>query len=70
MMQLTGRSVRTLFALDAAGPRTWEATVDTSWRGWSGPHGGVIAALLIEVARAAAPQAGSAQARQTRRVLG
>ncbi|WP_067538742.1 thioesterase family protein [Nocardia crassostreae] len=54
MMQLTGRSVRTEFALDAVGPRTWTATVDPSWRGWTGPHGGVITGLLVDVARAAA----------------
>ncbi|MFC9993725.1 hypothetical protein [Nocardia sp. NPDC127526] len=48
MMQLTGRSVRTLFALDAVGPRTGETTVDASRRGWNGPHGGVVAGLLVD----------------------
>ncbi|WP_306362932.1 acyl-CoA thioesterase II [Nocardia sp. CC227C] len=66
MMQLTGRSVRTVFALTETGPRAWEATVDGTWRGWTGPHGGVIAGLLVEVSRMAAPDGGAVRAVDTR----
>ncbi|MEV0032148.1 thioesterase family protein [Nocardia sp. NPDC050793] len=54
MKQLTQRSLGDVFALDATGPGTWQAQVDRTWRGWTGPHGGVLAALLVEVARRAA----------------
>lgn len=53
MKQLTSRSLVEAFALSEIDHRVWEAWVDESWRGWTGPHGGVIAALLIEVARCA-----------------
>ncbi|WP_433654024.1 acyl-CoA thioesterase [Nocardia sp. CA-128927] len=53
MMQLTARSVSDAFAIVETDYRVWQAHVDKSWRGWTGPHGGVIAALLIEVARRA-----------------
>ncbi|PXX70902.1 acyl-CoA thioesterase [Nocardia tenerifensis] len=53
MMQLTGRSVGETFALTETDYRVWHAHVDRDWRGWTGPHGGVIAALLVEVARRA-----------------
>ncbi len=53
MKQLTNRSVADEFALGATGPGTWQARVDRTWRGWTGPHGGVLAALLVEVARRA-----------------
>lgn len=66
MMQLTERSVRTEFALTESGPGKWDATIDETWRGWTGPHGGVIAGLLVEVARAAAPDAGAVRAADTR----
>ncbi|WP_067685989.1 acyl-CoA thioesterase [Nocardia jejuensis] len=62
MKQLTRRSVRTLFALTDTAPGSWVADVDESWRGWTGPHGGVIAGLLTEVAQAAAPDRGSVRA--------
>ncbi|MEU2091079.1 thioesterase family protein [Nocardia beijingensis] len=55
MKQLTKRSLAEEFALTESGSG-WQARVDRSWRGWTGPHGGVIAALLIEVARAAAAE--------------
>ena len=35
----------------------WVADVDRSWWGWSGPHGGVIAALAVHVAAETAPEA-------------
>ncbi|MFI7000682.1 acyl-CoA thioesterase [Nocardia sp. NPDC050175] len=53
MMQLTGRSVGDTFAITETDYQVWQAHVDVSWRGWTGPHGGVIAALLVEVARRA-----------------
>ncbi|MFG3615872.1 acyl-CoA thioesterase [Nocardia sp. NPDC047654] len=56
MKQLTTRTLAEEFALTDAGAGRWQARVDRSWRGWTGPHGGVIAALLIEVARAAAAE--------------
>jgi acyl-coenzyme A thioesterase PaaI-like protein len=56
MKQLTTRTLAEEFALTDTGASRWQARVDRSWRGWTGPHGGVIAALLIEVARAAAAE--------------
>ncbi len=56
MKQLTGWTLAEEFALTETGAGGWQARVDRSWRGWTGPHGGVIAALLIEVARAAAAE--------------
>ncbi|MEU2034518.1 acyl-CoA thioesterase [Nocardia amamiensis] len=53
MMQLTTRTLAHEFALTDTGDG-WQARVDQTWRGWTGPHGGVIAALLVEVAREAA----------------
>ncbi|MFE9577811.1 thioesterase family protein [Nocardia sp. NPDC006044] len=53
MMQLTGRSVSDVFAIAETDYRIWQAYVDRSWRGWTGPHGGVIGAMLVEVARRA-----------------
>lgn len=50
MMQLTTR-LGDEFALTETDYRIWQAQIDKSWRGWSGPHGGVIAGLLVEVAR-------------------
>ncbi|WP_109530162.1 MULTISPECIES: acyl-CoA thioesterase [Nocardia] len=52
MMQLT-TSPAAVFELAEAGDQRWRAHVDETWRGWTGPHGGVIAALTIEVARRA-----------------
>ncbi|WP_433191653.1 acyl-CoA thioesterase [Nocardia sp. CA-107356] len=52
MMQLTGR-LGDEFALAETDYRIWRAQIDKSWRGWTGPHGGVIAGLLVEVARRA-----------------
>ncbi|WP_068056699.1 acyl-CoA thioesterase [Nocardia xishanensis] len=54
MKQLTQQSLGDVFALGATGPGTWHAQVDRTWRGWTGPHGGVLAGLLVEVARRAA----------------
>lgn len=55
MMQLTTSGVAGVFDLTATGDGGHTAVIDASWRGWSGPHGGVVAALLVEVAvRAAA----------------
>ncbi|WP_328402303.1 acyl-CoA thioesterase [Nocardia sp. NBC_00403] len=53
MMQLTQR-LGDEFALAELDYRVWRAHVDDSWRGWTGPHGGVVGGLLIEVARRAA----------------
>ncbi|MFX0578103.1 acyl-CoA thioesterase [Nocardia nepalensis] len=52
MMQLTSR-LGDEFALAETDHRIWRAQIDESWRGWTGPHGGVIAGLLVEVARRA-----------------
>jgi acyl-CoA thioesterase len=52
MMQLTAR-FGARFALTAADSGRWQATVDDSWRGWTGPHGGTLAGLLIDVAQRA-----------------
>lgn len=49
-MQLT-TSLGAVFDLVELGHGHWQAHIDSSWRGWSGPHGGVIAALTVEVAR-------------------
>ncbi|MFE0748548.1 acyl-CoA thioesterase [Gordonia sp. NPDC058843] len=35
----------------------WSATIEPTWWGWSGPHGGAIAALAVRVAAAAVPSA-------------
>ncbi|TQM33110.1 acyl-CoA thioesterase [Nocardia bhagyanarayanae] len=56
MKQLTYRPLAEEFALGATGPGAWQARVDRTWRGWTGPHGGVIAALLVDVARRAADE--------------
>ncbi|WP_040797416.1 thioesterase family protein [Nocardia higoensis] len=50
MMQLT-RSIAAAFDLSELGRHHWQAHIDGTWRGWSGPHGGVIAALTVEAAR-------------------
>ncbi|MFJ2837449.1 acyl-CoA thioesterase [Nocardia sp. NPDC087230] len=52
MMKLTGR-LGAEFALTAAESGRWHAVVDDSWRGWTGPHGGALAGLLIETAQRA-----------------
>ncbi|TLF67248.1 thioesterase family protein [Nocardia asteroides NBRC 15531] len=49
MMKLTG-GLDARFAL-AATDSGWHAVVDDTWRGWSGPHGGTLGGLMIEVAR-------------------
>ncbi|MFC8045620.1 thioesterase family protein [Nocardia sp. NPDC057353] len=55
MTQLTDAGIAGVFDLTATGDGRHTARVDETWRGWSGPHGGVVAALLVEVAvRAAA----------------
>lgn len=51
-MKLTGR-LGAQFALTAGESGPWHAVVDDSWRGWTGPHGGALAGLLIEVAQRA-----------------
>ena len=51
-MKLTGR-FGTRFALTATDSGRWHAVVDDSWRGWTGPHGGTLAGLLIDVAQRA-----------------
>lgn len=43
------------FSVKPIGEGTWSADIDRSWWGWSGPHGGVIAALAGHVAAAAVP---------------
>ena len=50
MMQLT-TSFAAAFDLTEVGARHWRARIDDSWRGWAGPHGGVLAALTVEAAR-------------------
>ncbi|MGK8506156.1 acyl-CoA thioesterase [Nocardia asiatica] len=55
MKQLTERTLVAEFALTRT-ESGWRARVHPSWRGWTGPHGGVIAALLVEVARSAATE--------------
>ncbi|MGW0634752.1 thioesterase family protein [Nocardia salmonicida] len=50
MMKLTG-GLGAQFALTATESGRWQAVVDDSWRGWTGPHGGALAGLLIEVAQ-------------------
>ncbi|MEU4808842.1 thioesterase family protein [Nocardia fluminea] len=50
MMKLTGR-FGARFALTATDSGRWHAVVDDSWRGWTGPHGGTLAGLLIDVAQ-------------------
>ncbi|MEV0062378.1 thioesterase family protein [Nocardia sp. NPDC050718] len=52
MMKLTGR-LGAEFALTATAPGHWQAVVDDSWRGWTGPHGGALAGLLIDTAQRA-----------------
>jgi hypothetical protein len=47
MMQLTGR-LGDKFALAETDYCIWRAQIDESWRGWTGPHGGVIAGLLVD----------------------
>ncbi|TCJ95508.1 acyl-CoA thioesterase [Nocardia alba] len=51
-MKLTGR-FGARFALTATDAGHWHAVVDDSWRGWTGPHGGTLAGLLIDVAQRA-----------------
>lgn len=51
-MKLTGR-LGAEFALTADGSGRWRAEIDDSWRGWTGPHGGALAGVLIETAQRA-----------------
>lgn len=43
------------FGARPTGDGRWSATIDRSWWGWSGPHGGAIAALAVRVGADAAP---------------
>ena len=43
------------FGASPTGDGRWSATIDRSWWGWSGPHGGAIAALVVRVGADAAP---------------
>ncbi|MFI1236093.1 thioesterase family protein [Nocardia salmonicida] len=52
MIKLTG-GLGAQFALTTPESGRWQAVVDDSWRGWTGPHGGALAGLLIEVAQQA-----------------
>jgi acyl-CoA thioesterase len=45
------------FGASPTGDGRWSATIDPSWWGWSGPHGGAIAALAVRVGADAAPGA-------------
>nr|WP_064571944.1 thioesterase family protein [Gordonia sp. LAM0048] len=45
------------FGATSTGDGRWSATIDPSWWGWSGPHGGAIAALAARVGADAAPDA-------------
>ncbi len=44
------------FGASPTGDGRWSATIDPTWWGWSGPHGGAIAALAVRVAAEAAPE--------------
>ncbi|TQC42686.1 thioesterase family protein [Rhodococcus sp. WS4] len=48
-------SIADEFAMRRVGDGTWIASVDASWRTWSGPQGGVVGALCIEAAQGVAP---------------
>ncbi|RBO94148.1 thioesterase family protein [Nocardia puris] len=52
MMKLTGR-LGDEFGLSPTDSGHWSAVVDASWRGWTGPHGGALAGLLLDVAQRA-----------------
>ncbi|UGT63499.1 acyl-CoA thioesterase [Nocardia asteroides] len=56
MTQLTTPGLAGVFDLTATGDGRHTARVDETWQGWSGPHGGVVAALLVEVALRAAAE--------------
>lgn len=45
------------FGARPTGDGRWSATIDPSWWGWSGPHGGAIAGLAARVGADAAPDA-------------
>ncbi|MEV0359839.1 thioesterase family protein [Nocardia sp. NPDC050697] len=56
MTQLTTPGLAGVFDLTATGGGRHTARIDATWQGWSGPHGGVVAALLVEVAGRAAAE--------------
>ncbi|MEE4023895.1 thioesterase family protein [Gordonia sp. PKS22-38] len=57
MKQLSRFALADEFSAHIGDDGTWSAEIDRSWWGWSGPHGGVIAALAVHVAGQTAPDA-------------
>ncbi|MEE3852196.1 thioesterase family protein [Gordonia sp. LSe1-13] len=57
MKQLSRYALGEEFSAQVGDDGTWSAEIDPSWWGWSGPHGGVIAALAVHVAGQTAPDA-------------
>ncbi|MBH0777731.1 thioesterase family protein [Nocardia sp. NEAU-351] len=51
-MQLTS-PFGAVFDLTEIDRHRWRARVDDTWRGWTGPHGGVIAGLAVAAAESA-----------------
>jgi acyl-CoA thioesterase len=39
-----------MFALEPAGANQWQVDIPPDWSGWSGPHGGALAAIMTEAA--------------------
>jgi hypothetical protein len=48
MKQLS--SLAEVFGLDRTGADRWRTSIPADWFGWSGPHGGAVAAILTQVA--------------------
>ena len=57
MKQLSRYALAEEFSARLLDDGRWVADVDRSWWGWSGPHGGVIAALAVHVAAESVPEA-------------
>ncbi|MDY6809166.1 MAG: thioesterase family protein [Actinomycetota bacterium] len=57
MKQLSRYALGDEFSVRILEDGQWVADVDRSWWGWSGPHGGVIAALAVYVAAETVPEA-------------
>lgn len=59
---MTAMTLAGMFALEPAGTNQWRADIPPDWSGWSGPHGGALAAIMTEAAAETADHGGAVRA--------